>query len=149
MRRCCINSKGELIVLFWSEDNLAFILKRSGELKSFCDLQPAKTNLRNRERRIVSLAVDRNDNLYVMVRFSSQSCTKDVETYVLFVFEPNGNKKRENVLDFTEDESHYATIVVNNDGEVIIHFCRKDYLYVCDSNGNLKSRLSLGHHSTF
>jgi hypothetical protein len=36
--------------------------------------------------------------------------------------------------------------VVTRDGDVIIFISGKDYLYVCDSDGNLKSRLSLEHH---
>ena len=33
--------------------------------------------------------------------------------------------------------------VINNDGDIIIHFLNAFDLYVCDNNGNLKSTLSL------
>ena len=153
----CMNSKGELIAVFRMK-NVAFTLERSGELKRFCHVRRATANVGNQRRNTDALAVDRYDNLYVILHFPYhlypvQDPNKDVTTYVLLVFDSSGNEKCEKVLDFIQDECSYATVncVVNKDGDVIIHFCWKDYLYVCDSNGNLKSRLSLAikDHSNF
>ncbi|CAB4031688.1 Hypothetical predicted protein [Paramuricea clavata] len=148
LQLCRINSKGELVALSKCEDHHGFILKRSGELKTFCDLT-------NQPLKIDALAVDNYDNIYVLAHFPFRPFplkgdTTNVKTYVLLVFDSSGTKKCEKVLDFIQDESDYTTVncVVNKDGDVLIHFCWKDYLYVCDSNGNKKSRLSLEHHST-
>ena len=160
----CINSKGELIALSGNKRDHACILKRSGELKTFCHLRQPTANRENEGRNVFALmmlavhfgenegrnvhalAVDFCDNVYLIMPFPFDG-DDDKKTFVLFVFDSNGNEKSENVLDFIEVRHLFCiTCVVNSDGDVIIHY--KDskydnYFYVCDSNGNVKSRLSL------
>ena len=144
--RCCINSKGELIALFENERDHVCILKRSGELKTFCHLRQATANLKSERRKVDALAVDFYDNVYLIIHFPFDRDPRPVtmKMLVLFVFDSNGNGKSENVLDFIKVAYVCGmSCVVNRDGDVIIHFNGEYHLYVCDSSGNLESRLSL------
>ena len=54
-------------------------------------------------------------------------------------------------MDFLELEESRKTIRcrVNNDGEFFIHAKRSDCVYVCDSTGTLKSRLTLEENRSY
>ncbi len=63
--------------------------------------------------------------------------------FVLFVFDSSGNEKCERVLDLPLSDALLLDCVVDNDDDIIIKVRFDNHLYVCDSNGNIKSRLSL------
>ncbi len=89
----------------------------------------------------MALAIDRHDNVYVIIKFKDHSREKWV--YVLFVFDSSGNEKCERVLDLRLSYAYKLCCVVDNDDDIIIKAEGYNHLYVCDSNGNIKSRLSL------
>ena len=131
----CINSKGQILWSAYSYDSIN-ILNRSGDIKTFCQLQKATTSLNEYVRRVSALVSDRHDNVFVIIEFNDYTRKK----YVLFVFDSTGNQQCEHVLDFLKNGAWKC--VVNNDGYIIIHDFYRN-LYVCDSNGNLKSRLPI------
>ncbi len=141
-----MNSKGQIL---WSayKDNRISILyyiyhyNRPGDIETFCRLRKATANLKGNHQIVKALAIDRHDNVFVIIEFKDRTSMKYL--HVLFVFDSNGNEQCEHVLDFvdTEDMKHLSC-VVNNDGDIIIQAGLPD-LYVCDSNGNLKARLPI------
>ena len=89
----------------------------------------------------MALAIDRHDNVFVIISF--YDCTRDKFVHVLFVFDSSGNEKCERVLDIPLSYVPVLDCVVDNDDDIIINVREHNYLCVCDSNGNVKSRLSL------
>ena len=147
LQRCCINSKGKLRVLCEGENHRAFMFVEEGEPITFWDcIKPEDRIVRIYKigsLKTDALAVDRYDNLYVIVHCGCDSLSI---IYCLFIFDSNGTLKCIKVVNTFLGGGRYsgtANCVVNRDGDVIIYFPRKDYLYVCDSDGNLKSRVSL------
>ena len=131
----CINSKGQILWSAYSYYSIN-ILNRSGDIKTFCQLQKATTSLNEYVRRVSALVSDRHDNVFVIIEFNDYTRKK----YVLFVFDSTGNQQCEHVLDFLKNGAWKC--VVNNDGYIIIQDFYRN-LYVCDSNGNLKPPLSI------
>jgi hypothetical protein len=99
LQPCCINSKGELIVLCEGENHYAFIFVRKVEPITFCDCCQGTKNCENRFLKTDALAVDRYDNLYVIVHslLSSPSGSRrklfPYFSYCLFIFDSNGTMK--------------------------------------------------------
>ena len=156
LQRCCINSKGKLNVLCEGENHCAFIFVRKGEPIMFCDCCQGTKNCENRFLKADALTVDRYDNLYVIAHsrcpFLAETSGRLIKssplyTYYLFIFDSNGTMKCKKVIDsFLGLRYRIANCVVNRDGDVIIFISGKNNLYVYDSDGNLKSHLSLDNH---
>ncbi|CAB3979806.1 Hypothetical predicted protein [Paramuricea clavata] len=140
---CIINSKGQLLTLLYDE---AHVLNGSGETKTFCRILSTRANLEPLiVFRRVALVIDRDDKVFVIKYF--KDCTSGKCVYVLFVFDSSGNRQYERVLHFLKCETaEEINCVINNDGDIIIHFLDAFDLYVCDNSGNLKSTLSLEKH---
>lgn len=132
---CCVNSKGLLLASARKHVN---VLNRSGEMTTFCELRQAICNLRASPQDVESLAVNRYDNVFVIVSFGSDH--SNVKTYILFAFDDGGNELHQNVLDFLANSDGIVKCVVNSHDDIVIDVEGKDDSYVCDSNGNLKSR---------
>ena len=140
--RCIINSKGELLVVKF--ENEIDIINRSGDRKTFCEVGQTTANLEGASQVVKALAIDRHDNFFLIIRFKDGISNKNV--YVLCVFDSSGDKKYESLLDFLKFDVSRERMrcVVNNNNEFLIHACASDNLiYICDSTGTLKTRLTL------
>ncbi len=136
----CTNSKGQLLVLLpYGKD--VRMLNKSGQWTTFCLLRQATKNCNGNVQEVKALATDRHDNVFVIIRFYDRTTKKRV--YVLFVFDSSGNEKCERVLDLGLSDDYLLDCVVDNDDDIIIKERRDNHVYVWDSNGNIKSRLSL------
>ena len=135
---CCTNSKRQLLLLSPYNENVK-ILNKSGQMTTFCQLRQATKNCNAQE--IKALAIDRHDNVYVIISFHDRTTNECV--YVLFVFDSCGNEKCERVLYLPLSNVHTLDCVVDNDDDIIIKDRLDNHLYVWDNNGNIKSRLSL------
>ena len=142
----CTNSKGQLLVLSpYTKD--VEILNNSGQWTTFCQLRQATENCKGEYQSVMALAIDRHDSVYVIISFEDPTGEKCV--FVLFVFDSSGNEKYERVVDLIPlSYGNKIDCVVDNDDDIIIKDWRQDHLYVLDSNGNIKSRLSLGRGGT-
>ena len=136
----CTNSKGQLLGIHRGGKNVK-ILNKSGQLTTFCQLRQATENCNGNDQDVMALATDRHDNVYVIIKFKDHPREKWV--YVLFVFDSSGNEKCERVLDLPLSYAYKLDCVVDNDDDIIIKVWEDNHLYVCNSNGNIKSRLSL------
>ena len=133
----CINSKGQFLNLD-KNHKCIHILNRSGDIKTFCYIG----------QNVKALAIDRHDNVFVIKSYKDGGTS--YKCAVLFVFDSSGNKQNERALDFHKiDKLVLIDCVVNNDGYIIINIRWHHHIYVCDSNGNLKSRLSLEENSNY
>ena len=134
------NSKGQrLVLLRYGKD--VRILNKSGQWNMLCQLRQATKNCNGNEQEVMALAIDRHDNVYVIISFHNRTTNECV--YALFVFDSSGNEKCERVLGLPLAFVPSLDCVVDNDDDIIIKVRFDDHLYVCDSNGNIKSRLSL------
>ena len=135
-----VDSKGNILAET-SEGTLSVINTVTDESEvfySFC-----KQDTRILHCRIDSVAIDNDDNVYVI------TCTRSTDKmsfiYKLWVFGSSGDIKRDCILDFLPG-SHIVGItaqVVASDKLIFITKSEDEHLYVCDNNGKLKSSFPL------
>ena len=141
----CTNSKGQLLgIRRYGKD--VEILNKSGQWTMFCQLRQATKNCGN-DQEVMALAIDRHDNVFVIINFDELTGEKCV--FVLFVFDSCGNEKCERVLHLRLSYVLSLDCVVDNDDDIIIKVRLSTSLYVCDSNGNIKSHLSFEQDAYF
>ncbi len=96
----------------------------------FCTI-PSEENDAGILNRICCLAVDENDNVYIVIEIPS--CYQNVPTkYKLLTLDANGNVKANRLLDIIEGTRYMLQMSVTKDGRIVIH-CRKIDMYICDS----------------
>ena len=139
----CMNSKGQIL---WPTGDRINVLDRSGEIETFCRVpQFIGSNLEGNEQEVKALAIDRRDNVFVIIEVKIKNCS-DGNLCNLFVFDSSGIEQCKRALDFL-DYSVWKYIsrmscVVNKEGDIIIQI-NGGNLYVCDRNGNLDCRLPI------
>ena len=139
----CMNSKGQIL---WPAGDRINLLDRSGEIGTFCRVpQCTGSNLEGNDQEVKALAIDRRDNVFVIIEVKIKNCA-DGNLCNLFVFDSSGNEQCKRALDFLNySEWKYISrmaCLVNKDGDIIIQIIGGN-LYVCDRNGDLKSRLPI------
>ena len=156
---CCINSKEELLI---SNSWCVQTVSRSGDEKRFSRHEYF-------EDQVEALAIDRHDNVFVITSLEVERdttsplslllslltcCLTDCTNthtccaYVLHVYDSCNNFQHTCELDFLESITHKTlNCVVNND--IFIHKDRENEVYICDSNGNSKSCLTLEENSSY
>ena len=139
-----INSKSEVL---WADKDATCIniVNRSGKMKRFCELRQATANPKGDNQYPVALAIDRYDNVFLIICFRDRISNEYV--HVLFVYDPTGEQQHERVLDLLPCISALNLFVVDDD--IFIHKNFDDFIYICDSKGNLKSRLPLEQNSSY
>ena len=139
-----INSKSEVL---WADKDATCIniVSRSGNMKRFCELRQATANPKGDNQYPVALAIDRDDNVFLVICFRDRISNEYV--HVLFVYDPTGEHQHERVFDLPFFISALNLCVVNND--IFIHKNFDDFIHICDSKGNLKSRLPLEQNSSY
>ena len=139
-----INSKREVL---WADEDATCIniVNRSGDMKRFCELRQATANPKGDNQYPVALAIDHDDNVFLIICFRDRISEEYV--HVLFVYDHTGKKTHEHVLDLLPCISALNLCVVDND--IFIHKNFDDFIHICDSKGNLKSRLPLEQNSSY
>ena len=144
----CTNRKGQLLFSYKNDGKHVYILNRSGQLKTFCEVGQATENVEGSDQKVVALTTDRYDTVFVIINY--EDCRRKKYVYVLYAFDSSGNAKYERVLDFLEMSNRfsnafnvhlYVTCVVDKNGDIYtIHRPWNYYqdIRVCDSNGNVK-----------
>ena len=148
LKFCCINSKREVLQVD-QDASCMDIANRSGRgMKSFCEIQDATANSEGDDQHVKAFAIDRYDNVYLIIKFNDRTTNKYV--FVLLVYDITGKKRHERVLHLQFEFEFLLSITlklcVNND--IFIHQNGDDSIYVFDINGNLKFRLSLERNSS-
>jgi hypothetical protein len=98
---------------------------------------------------ILALAVDNNDNVYVVSRLITYAENGDVKSYVLDVLDENYNVKQDSRrLEFLKAKYlSYVAIVINKNNDIIMTISSDPQVYICDNTGKLKHKFerSLGY----
>ena len=131
-----VNSRGEIIIL--TNDKITVIYS-TGESKDVMFPNPTETNVVDAER--TSIAVDSNDNVYVIRRRKTRDENgSEMKDFVLYIFDENYNIKHVSVLDCLEAAGYlpYVNIAVDKNQNLIMITDWNNQVYVCDNLGNLK-----------
>ena len=92
---------------------------------------------------IAGLAVDKNNNVYVVRWLKIRTENSDVESYVLNVLDKNYNVKHDGRFDFFQVTSPGLDVVwitINGNNNIIMFKVRDLHIYVCDNVGQLKHK---------
>ena len=116
------------------------IVKR-GDTNIFCrELPQAMANRGGYKQELKAFTFDRYDNVFYIILFKDKASNEYV--YVLFVYDSCRNKQHERVLNFPNSDTLVNLhCVVDND--IFIQADCAELIYIFDSSGNLKCRLSL------
>ena len=116
-----VNSKGDIVAL--TQDERPFkVFKRSGESRILCE---APREERASAHYVKAMDIDAEDNLYVI----TESCS-----FVLFIFDENGNKKLECPLPFLQNSAKRVRMAINKDGKIAILDLDPELLYHSENN---------------
>ena len=120
VRVCALTSKGEIISPVHGGKSLK--VTRSGEHELFCHISS----------KIRCLAVDENDNVYIVVEISA--CNENgPPRYKLLTLDADGNVKAGRFLYVIDEELYSSQMSMTKDGMIVIYGKRKQTMYICDS----------------
>ena len=112
------------------------VISKSGEVKAVKLPQP-----RVIKHYITGLAVDSNDNVYVLRCLETRTENGDVKVYVLYVLDKSYNVKHDWKLGFLQKTSRFwVRIAINKNDNIIMIIDDDPYVYVCDNTGKLKDK---------
>ena len=139
-----VNSHGDVIVGVGTGS--IKIMNKTGESKVVKLPEPMSEG-KVIDQRVRGLAVDKNNNAY-MVRYL-ETCTEncDVKSYVLDVLDENYNVKQDSFrLEFLEASriQHYVRIAINKNNNIIMMKRGDLQVDVCDNTGKLKHKFKRG-----
>ena len=92
---------------------------------------------------IIGLAVDNNNNFYVVRRFGTRTENVAVTSYMLYVLDENYNVKHVCKFDFFDKirTVHiWLKIIINTNNNIIVIRHDDPHVYICDNTGKLKHR---------
>jgi hypothetical protein len=93
---------------------------------------------------IAGLAVDKNNNVYVVRWVRTSTGNGSVLSYVLTVLDENYNVKQDSRrLEFMEVSNYYVKIAINKNNNIIMIKGGDPQVYVCDNTGKLKHKFEL------
>ncbi len=87
---------------------------------------------------VAGLAVDNNNNVYVVIFLKTHTENGDEITHGLCVLDENYHVKQECVLDFLEKSDFRIRIAINTNNNIIMIKQNDPHVYVSDNNGKLK-----------
>ncbi|CAB4029062.1 Hypothetical predicted protein [Paramuricea clavata] len=147
-RLSAVDSHGNVVVGECGKCNIN-VIQRTGETKVVHEL-PDCGEGKVIDQGIVGLAVDKNNNVYVVrwVKTHTENC--DVECYVLNVLDENYNVKHRCRFDFlqvtitipyvTSPYFHVVWITIHTNNNMIMIKNGDSNVYVCDNVGQLKHK---------
>jgi hypothetical protein len=138
-----VNGHGDVITLRDCDyDKILVISPKTGEYKMIKLPDPRKGEVI--EHDIAGLAVDNNNNVYVVVWLKTRTGNGDVEKFVLHVLDENYHVKHDScTLDFMEaNVSSFVSIAINKSNNIIMikHKDPYGYVYICDNTGMLQHK---------
>ena len=139
-RNSAVNSHGDVIV-GEQPDNIK-IINKTGESKvvELHEASQVKVIVEN----IAGLAVDKNNNVYVVRWVRTSTGNGSVLSYVLTVLDENYNVKQDpRRLEFLEVSNYYVKIAINKNNNIIMIKGGDPQVYVCDNTGKLKHKFEL------
>ena len=137
---CTVNGHGDVITLrYCDSDEIQVISSKTGECKVVQLPDPREVEVI--EQRIVGLAVDNNNNVYVVVQLvTTRTENDDVENFVMHVLDENYHVKHDScTLDFMKAKSILClvNIAINKNNNIIMIKGKDSHVYICDNTGKL------------
>ena len=124
---CAVTSKGEILSRVVKDDKSLEVTRTSGEHELFCTVPS----------RICCIAVDENDNVYIVVEIPSCSENGPPE-YKLLTLDSDGNVKADRFLDVIDEKLIHTQMSVTKDGMIVIYCKRRQTMYICCDSTNTR-----------
>ena len=133
--RAAVNSRSEVIVL--ASDGSVKVISTTGESKTVELPDPKEFDVT--EHRVVELAVDKNDKVYVIRRLQRPTVHGDSYSYyALCILDENYNVIHTCPLSFLRERP--VQIKINKSNDIIITQYPDPVVYICDDVGQLKHK---------
>ena len=139
-----VNGHGDVITRRdCDSEKIQVISYKTGECKMIKLPDPRKGKVL--KQRIVGLAVDNNNNVYVVVLLRTRTENDDVTNFVLHVLDENYHVKHDScTLDFMEaDVLSLVSIAINKTNNIIMINYEDPHVYICDNTGMLLHKFEL------
>jgi hypothetical protein len=134
-----VNSHGDVIVSVADTGSIK-IMNKTGESKVVKLPEPMSEG-KVIDQRVRGLAVDKNNNAYMVRYLETRTENCDVKSYVLDVLDHNYIVKQDSFrLEFLEASNHYVRIAISKNNNIIMIKGGDPQVYVCDNTGKLKDR---------
>jgi hypothetical protein len=131
----------EITICYIDSDEIQVISYKTGECKMI--KLPDTREGEVLGQYIEGLAVDNNNNVYVVVQLKTHTENGDVTNFVLHVLDENYHAKYDScTLDFMEASSSFVSIAINKNNNIIM--INDEYphghVYICDNTGKLQHK---------
>ena len=137
-----VNSHGDVIVGVGKRS--IKIMNKTGESKVVKLPEPMSEG-KVIDQYVRGLAVDKNNNAYMVRYLETRTENCDVKSYVLDVLDENYNVKQDSFrLEFLEASNHDVRIAINKNNNIIMMKRDDLQVYVCDNTGKLKHKFERG-----
>ncbi len=132
--RClAINSRWDVVIAYAGGIK---VISKGGE--SMVVKIPEPSNTEVIEQYIVRLAVDNNNNIYVVKWLKTRGKNGDMKSCVLYVLDESYNPKQERILNFVEkNDLNPVRIAINKNNNITMIMDNDPHVYVCDNVGKL------------
>ena len=144
-----VNGHGDVLTLRYCDtDKIQVISYKTGEWKMIKLPDPRKGEVIMQY--IAGLAVDNNNNVYVVVWLKTRTENGDVTNFVLHVLDENYHVKHDHRnnrhyfyehdscrLDFMDASFSFVNIAINKNNNIIMIKGKDPHVYICDNTGML------------
>ena len=137
---CAVNGHGDVLTIrYFGSDEIQVISSETGEYKMIKLPDPRKGELIRQY--IAGLAVDNNNNVYVVVLLITRTENGDVKNVVLHVLDENYHVKHDScTLDFMDVSASFVSIAINKNNNIIMIRVNDPYVYIFDNTGTLQHK---------
>jgi hypothetical protein len=133
-----VNRDEDIVAVLRNHSNVE-AFSRKGERKVVKLPDVIEENLSNKI--IKGLAVDNNNNIYMLTRLQKRTENGLASSYVLYVLDEEYNIKHERRSDIFETiQDDPVRIAMNKDNDIIMIKAHDPYVYICDSVWELKDK---------
>lgn len=129
-----LNSHGDIVAVRSEEDFKVF--SKTGESKLVTLTDPTEDKVI--ERYIKGLAIDNNNNVYIVRCLETRGENGDGISYVLNVLDDTYNVKYRCALNFLKATGSGMKLAINKNNDIVMIKNDDPYVYVCDNSGHLK-----------
>ena len=147
---CAVNGHGDVLTLpYPGSGKIQVISYKTGECKMIKLPDPREGEVISQY--IEGLAVDNNNNVYIVALLTTHAENGDVTNFVLHVLDENYHVKHGScTLDFMDASDSFVSIAINKNNNTIMINDEDPYVYICDNTGTLQHKFehdSSGLHS--
>ena len=137
---CAVNGHGDVLARrAFHPYEIQVFSSKTGEWKVVKIPDPRKGKVI--EQCIAGLAVDNNNNVYVVVWLRTRTKNGDVRNFVLHVLDENYHVKHDScTLNFMDASFSLVSIAINKNNNIIMIKDEDSHVYICDNTGTLQHK---------